>query len=61
MNMIVICPLGPPQCCATLERFSDQRISLIDATIASMAVRLNLRMVMFDKRHFGLMGAKTYE
>lgn len=45
----------------TLERFSDQRISLTDATIAAMAVRLDLRAVTFDKRHFGLMGAEVYE
>lgn len=45
----------------TLERFSDQRISLTDATIAAMAVRLNLRAVTFDKRHFGLMGAEVYD
>ena len=46
---------------ATLERFSDQRISLTDATIAAMAVRLNLQAVTFDRRHFGLMGAEVFE
>ena len=46
---------------ATLERFSDQRISLTDATIAAMAVRLNLQAVTFDRRHFGLMGAEVLE
>lgn len=45
---------------ATLERFSDQRISLTDATIAAMAVRLGLQVVTFDRRHFGLMGAEVY-
>ncbi len=46
---------------ATLERFNDQRISLTDATIAVMAVRLSLRTLTFDQRHFGLMGAEIYE
>ena len=45
---------------ATLGRFSDQRISLTDATIAAMAVRLGLQAVTFDQRHFGLMGAEVY-
>lgn len=46
---------------AILKRFNDQRISLTDATIAAMAVRLGLQVVTFDRRHFGLMGAKVYE
>lgn len=45
----------------TLERFNDQRITLTDATIAAMAVRLGLQVVTFDTRHFGLMGAEVYE
>ena len=44
----------------TLERFSDQRITLTDATIAAMGVRLGLQVVTFDRRHFGLMGAEVY-
>ena len=44
----------------TLERFDDQRISLTDATIAAMGVRLGLQVVTFDRRHFGLMGAEVY-
>lgn len=43
-----------------LERFSDQRITLTDATIAAMAVRLGLQVMTFDRRHFGLMGAEVY-
>ena len=45
----------------TLERLNDHRLTLTDATIAAMAVRLDLRALTFDKRHFGLMGAKVYE
>lgn len=44
----------------SLERFGDQRISLTDATIAAMAVRLGLQVVTFDQRHFGLMGSEVY-
>lgn len=44
----------------TLERMGDQRISLTDATIAAMAVRLDLRALTFDKRRFELMGAAVY-
>ena len=43
-----------------LERFSDQCITLTDATIAAMALRLGLLVVTFDQRHFGLMGAEVY-
>ena len=45
---------------ATLVRFGDQRITLTDATIAAMGVRLGLQVVTFDRRHFGLMGAEVY-
>jgi predicted nucleic acid-binding protein len=45
---------------SSLERFGDQRISLTDATIAAMAVRLGLQVVTFDRRHFGLMGSEVY-
>lgn len=45
---------------ATLKRFGDQRISLTDATIAAMAVRLGLQVATFDRRHFGLMGAEVF-
>lgn len=45
---------------ASLRRFSDQRITLTDATVAAMAVREGVRVVTFDVRHFGLMGAEVY-
>jgi predicted nucleic acid-binding protein len=45
---------------ASLRRFSDQRISLTDATVAAMAVREGTQVATFDVRHFGLMGAEVY-
>lgn len=45
---------------STLGRFNDQRVTLTDATIAAMGVRLGLQVVTFDRRHFGLMGADVY-
>jgi len=45
---------------ASLKRFNDQKISLTDATVASMAVREGMFVATFDVRHFGLMGATVY-
>jgi predicted nucleic acid-binding protein len=45
---------------ASLRRFSDQRISLTDATIAALAVREGAQVATFDLRHFTLMGAAVY-
>ncbi len=44
----------------TLRRYSDQKITLADVTIAAMAVRLGVHVLTFDKRHFALMGARVY-
>lgn len=46
---------------ATLQRYADQRISLTDATIASMAGRASAQVLTFDGRHFLLMGADVCE
>lgn len=43
-----------------LERFSDQKITLADATIASMAARSQAQVMTLDERHFGLMGAEVF-
>lgn len=45
---------------ASLRRYSDQRMSLTDATIAAMAVREGAQVATFDVRHFELLGAKVY-
>ncbi len=39
-----------------LARFGDQRITLTDALLASMAVQGDARVLTFDVRHFVLMG-----
>lgn len=44
-----------------LARFPDQKISLTDATIASMSLRARAPVLTYDRRHFGLMGAKVYD
>ena len=41
---------------SSLRRFPDQRISLADALTAQMALRLEARVLTFD-RHFLLLGA----
>lgn len=43
-----------------LARYSDQRLTLTDALIASMAAREGVRVLTFDERHFSLMGAQPY-
>ena len=44
-----------------LKRYDDQKISLTDATIASMAKREEARILTLDKEHFfGLMEAELY-
>lgn len=43
-----------------LARYSDQRLTLTDALIASMAAREGARVLTFDNRHFSLMGAELY-
>ncbi|ADI15813.1 type II toxin-antitoxin system VapC family toxin [Truepera radiovictrix] len=45
---------------SSLKRFESQRISLTDATLAAMAVRLGLQVVTFDRQHSGLMGSEVY-
>ncbi len=40
---------------SSLRRFPDQRISLADALTAQMALRLEARVLTFD-RHFLLLG-----
>ena len=46
---------------AVLERFTDQKITLTDATVASMALREKAQVMTFDRRHFGLMGVEVFE
>ena len=46
---------------ALLERFAEQKLTLTDATIASMAARAGARVMTFDARHFALMGASIVE
>jgi predicted nucleic acid-binding protein len=41
---------------ALLQRFSDQTITLTDATIASMAARAAASVMTFDLHHFSVMG-----
>jgi predicted nucleic acid-binding protein len=43
-----------------LARYSDQRLTLTDALIASMAAREGARVLTFDDRHFSLMGSYLY-
>jgi predicted nucleic acid-binding protein len=43
-----------------LECYPDQKISLTDATIASMVKRTNAKVLTFDCRHFGLLGVEIY-
>lgn len=43
-----------------LARYSDQRLTLTDALIASMAAREGVRVLTFDERHFSLMGVEPY-
>ncbi len=47
----------------SLKRFSDQKITLADATIAAMARREQQLVFTFDERqrHFQLMGAAVYK
>ena len=46
-----------------LLRYDDQKISLTDATIAAMSIRLKASVMTFDRRqgHFRLMGANVLE
>ena len=46
----------------SLRSFADQKISLTDATIAAIALRLRAAVLTFDQkaRHFELMGAEVY-
>lgn len=46
----------------SLQRYRDQKISLTDATIASMSRRAGMSVLTFDARlrHFELMGAQVY-
>lgn len=46
----------------SLKRYSDQKITLADATIAAMARRERRLVLTFDEkqRHFQLMGATLY-
>ena len=46
---------------ATLKRFADQKITLTDATVASMALGKKAKVMTFDRRHFGLMGIEVFE
>lgn len=43
-----------------LSRYRDQAITLADAVLASMAARAGARVLTFDRRHFGLLGAEVY-
>lgn len=43
-----------------LARYSDQRLTLTDALVASMAAREGVRVLTFDERHFSLMRAQPY-
>ena len=45
---------------ATLERFADQKITLTDATAASMVRREKVQVMTFDRRHFGLLGVEVF-
>ncbi len=42
-----------------LKRFTDQRITLTDATIASMATRATAPVMTFDLHHFSMMGSEV--
>lgn len=44
----------------TLERLPDQRITLADALLVSLARRLRCRVLTFDERHFELLGAERF-
>lgn len=44
----------------SLARFPDQKITLADASIASMALRLGALVMTLDERHFRLLGARTF-
>lgn len=43
-----------------LARFDDQKITLADATIASMAARAGAQVMTLDTHHFGMMGANIF-
>ncbi len=43
-----------------LGRYQDQPITLADAMLASIAKREGAKVLTFDRRHFGLMGAEVY-
>ena len=45
---------------ALLARYDDQKITLADATIASMAARAGAAVMTLDTHHFGLMGVEVY-
>lgn len=44
-----------------LARFDDQKITLADATIASMAARVGATVMTLDSYHFGLVGTDIYQ
>ncbi|CAN5897161.1 hypothetical protein BH24DEI2_BH24DEI2_20380 [soil metagenome] len=44
-----------------LTRFGDQKITLADATIASMAARFAATVMTLDSYHFGLVGTEVYQ
>jgi predicted nucleic acid-binding protein len=44
-----------------LAQYPDQTITLADAMLVSMAKREGARVLTFDHRHFGLMGAEVYQ
>jgi predicted nucleic acid-binding protein len=43
-----------------MGRYPDQSISLFDAITASMAKRLDARVLTFDHHHFGLMNVEFF-
>jgi predicted nucleic acid-binding protein len=43
-----------------LARFDDQKITLADATIATMAVRAGAQVMTLDQRHFRMMQASVW-
>lgn len=45
---------------AMLERFDDQKITLTDATVASMASDAGATVATFDRVHFGLLGVEVF-
>jgi predicted nucleic acid-binding protein len=44
----------------SMARYPDQKISLVDATIAAMTRRERRPVLTLDERHFELLGAESY-